>query len=138
MISRRGTTRPSFLPSTIALPVTRSTVRAQSYVDILTGPLPLRHAVERTIHVIIVEQTNQKLYRSKCRIYIFTYGQPRDSQRWTDCLYLYSLSPALQSIVRSYSEEMESPSPLSRLLSHEPELIIKLPSPQRLTPHCGG
>ena len=76
VISRRGTTRPSFFPSTSRPPGTSDQV--YSSCPELCGHTQnlflFVHSLERTIHVIIiiVEQTNQKLYRSTCRYNIWT------------------------------------------------------------------
>ena len=115
VISRRGTTRPSFFPSTSRPPGTGDQVYSscQNYVATDTKPLSFRHTVERTVHVtiIIVEQTNQKLYRSTCRYNYLIYGQPRDS----DTLLASSSIDCVDECAFTPRRCMGSPSPLSRL-----------------------
>ena len=115
VISRRGTTRPSFFPSTSRPPGTGDQV--YSSCPELCGHTHktsfFSTYCRRTVHVIIiiVEQTNQKLYRSTFRYNYFIYGQPRDSHR----LLASSSIDCVDECAFTPQRCMGSPSPLSRL-----------------------
>ena len=124
VISRRGTTLPSFFPSTSRPPGTGDQVysscpelcghthKTSFFSTYCRTDRTCNYYYSRTMWPRTQkEQTNQKLHRSTRRYNYFLYGQPRDSDR----LLASSSIDCVDECAFTPQRCMGSPSPLSRL-----------------------